>query len=148
MEDKDLNPNDFPDYPVSVLDGSSKQDFDGYEPMANSNEFSGIGFFSIFEIFEKENLLYKEDKKLLRNFKRDLYLESLLMDKDLDISVLTKEQQNKMTEYFKIISAITPKLNRISPNHLKNMVNKYTNNNGKSKPFKKARWKDVKRKQV
>lgn len=111
-----------------------------YEKANNFNIFQAL------DLFSKEGFLNKEDRKYLDGFERDLDLEAKLLDNSLSYDDLTPEEILKMSDYFKLLSKLTPKLDSANPKKISSLVKKYSENNGKVKPFKKQRFRDVKKK--
>ena len=126
---------------ASKIDGFENEEQNKVPPQVKNN----FNIFSVIELFSKEGFLSKADRKELNKFKRDLDLEARLLDDSLSYDDLTPEQSNKVLEYFALITKITPKLEKASPEKINNLVKKYKDNNGKSKPFKKTRFRDLKK---
>lgn len=147
MTDKDLNPNDYPEFQGSVLgDGNAPDPFDYEMPTEDVFKKNNLNIFQIFDMFAKESFFNKADRKDINNFKRDLELESKLLDESVSIDELSTEEKLKVTEYFKLITKLTPKMEKANPDKINGLINKYSrDNNGKVKPFKKKRFRDIKK---
>lgn len=111
-----------------------------------SKPINNFNIFQALDLFSKEGFLGKEDRKYLDGFERDLDLEAKLLDNSLSYDDLTPEEVLKMSDYFKLLSKLTPKLESANPKKISNLVKKYSEDNGKAKPFKKQRFRDVKKK--
>lgn len=143
------------DAPIVTIDSITHFDADYQMPQEkvfeshNSLENKGNNFniFQMLDLFSKEGFLSKEDRKTLGKFERDLNLEAKLMDNNSSYDDLTPTEMLKMSEYFSLISKLTPNLEKSNPKKINSLIKKYSEDNGKSKPFKKKRFRDV-RKQI
>ena len=132
-------------YPKELYPGQHEVNWDGKAEENPAEQLAGgLNIFKMLQAFAQEHVLDAVDKKAVMTFKRDIELESLMLDGGLDMDNLSDKQKQKLNEYYSLFAKVKLDSN-MDEAKAKKVMERLMENETLRKKVKKKRWKDVKR---